>query len=173
MVRNDSTCCIVSPSLALLNAKVSSKFCLGLTDLQIGVFMRPVLQVKVQWSAKSVLTNHLMPSVQSYHWCALALLGLTKRWWRFFRASDLRICMGSTAWEVKAFREWISECNSKYSEDPVPAWPQYVLLHIVYHCYVIPSDHELILLWNAISVHTLQVHHSCVDCCCNSAIIMF
>ena len=26
----------------------------------------------------------------------------------------------STAWAVKAFREWISECNSKYAEDQVP-----------------------------------------------------
>ena len=55
---------------------------------------------------QSVLTNCRMPSVQSYHWHTLALLGLMKGKWS---ANTQK----GTAWRVKAFREWISERDSE------------------------------------------------------------
>ena len=118
--------CVIS--LSHLNAikiqeKVSSNFCLGLTDwcscescIASGSLME---------RDKSIASGSLMESADKPPNAKRAKLSLARFSTRRTDHEMTEISKGkrsantqrSTAWAVKMFREWISKWNSKYPED--------------------------------------------------------
>ena len=105
-------------SQSLLNAieiedKVSSNFCLGLTDwrsCESCIASRSSMEHEDKppnaKQAKLSLTHFSTPRSE-------------EEMMEISRGKQSVNMQRNTPWAVKAFREWISECNSKYPEDQV------------------------------------------------------
>ena len=67
-----------------------------------------------------MLTNHQIPSVQKLSLTRFSTFLSYEEMMELYKGKRSANTQRSTTWEVKAFREWISERNSKYPQDQVP-----------------------------------------------------